>query len=113
MILRLLHALYRFIVILVTCTVVVPVTMGGVVLASFIFLPLPAALPTPRANLSSQISHVYDARGNELTLIGQPEQIEKQSSAARSLARPNATRDIVNLIEEAANVQEYRPRANS
>jgi UDP-N-acetylglucosamine--N-acetylmuramyl-(pentapeptide) pyrophosphoryl-undecaprenol N-acetylglucosamine transferase len=38
-------------------------------------------------------------------LIDQPEQIEKQSNAARSLARPKATRDIVNLIEEAANVQ--------
>jgi UDP-N-acetylglucosamine--N-acetylmuramyl-(pentapeptide) pyrophosphoryl-undecaprenol N-acetylglucosamine transferase len=45
------------------------------------------------------------------SLIDQPQQIEKQSSAARSLARPNATRDIVNLIEEAANVQGTGPRA--
>ena len=45
--------------------------------------------------------------------VDQPEQIEKQSSAARSLARPNATRDIVNLIEEAANVQGKPQRANS
>jgi UDP-N-acetylglucosamine--N-acetylmuramyl-(pentapeptide) pyrophosphoryl-undecaprenol N-acetylglucosamine transferase len=46
------------------------------------------------------------------SLIDHPEQIEKQSSAARSLARPNATRDIVNLIEEAANVPGNRQRAN-
>jgi UDP-N-acetylglucosamine--N-acetylmuramyl-(pentapeptide) pyrophosphoryl-undecaprenol N-acetylglucosamine transferase len=46
------------------------------------------------------------------SLIGQPEQIEKQSSAARSLARPHATRDIVNLIEEVANVQATGQRAN-
>jgi len=46
------------------------------------------------------------------SLVDHPEQIEKQSNAARSLARPHATRDIVNLIEEAANVQGKRERAN-
>ena len=46
------------------------------------------------------------------SLIDQPEQLEKQSHAARSLARPHATRDIVNLIEEAANVQGIGQRAN-
>jgi UDP-N-acetylglucosamine--N-acetylmuramyl-(pentapeptide) pyrophosphoryl-undecaprenol N-acetylglucosamine transferase len=46
------------------------------------------------------------------SLIDQPEQLEKQSHAARSLARPHATRDIVNLIEEAANVQGISLRAN-
>jgi len=46
------------------------------------------------------------------SLIDQPEQIEKQSHAARSLARPHATRDIVNLIEEAANVQGIGQRTN-
>ena len=38
-------------------------------------------------------------------LIDRPQEIEKLSAAARKLARPDATRDIVNLIEEAANVQ--------
>jgi len=46
------------------------------------------------------------------SLIDQPEQIEKQSHAARALARPHATRDIVNLIEEAANVQGTGQRTN-
>jgi UDP-N-acetylglucosamine--N-acetylmuramyl-(pentapeptide) pyrophosphoryl-undecaprenol N-acetylglucosamine transferase len=45
------------------------------------------------------------------SLIDQPEQIERQSTAARTLARPNATRDIVNLIEEAANVPATGQRA--
>ena len=45
------------------------------------------------------------------SLIGQPELMEKQSSAARSLARPNATRDIVNLVEEAAHLEGTGPRA--
>jgi UDP-N-acetylglucosamine--N-acetylmuramyl-(pentapeptide) pyrophosphoryl-undecaprenol N-acetylglucosamine transferase len=39
------------------------------------------------------------------SLLDQPQEIEKLSSAARSLARPHAARDIVNLLEEAA-----RPR---
>jgi len=51
---------------------------------------------------------------NEIfSLVDHPEQIEKQSTAARSLACPNATRDIVNLIEEAANVQGIGQRANA
>jgi UDP-N-acetylglucosamine--N-acetylmuramyl-(pentapeptide) pyrophosphoryl-undecaprenol N-acetylglucosamine transferase len=37
-------------------------------------------------------------------LLDQPPTIEKLSTAARGLSRPNAARDIVNLIEEAANV---------
>jgi len=45
------------------------------------------------------------------SLVDHPDQIETQSSAARSLARPNATRDIVNLIEEAANVLGIRQRS--
>jgi UDP-N-acetylglucosamine--N-acetylmuramyl-(pentapeptide) pyrophosphoryl-undecaprenol N-acetylglucosamine transferase len=34
------------------------------------------------------------------SLLDQPGEIERQSSAARSLARPNAARDIVNMIED-------------
>jgi UDP-N-acetylglucosamine--N-acetylmuramyl-(pentapeptide) pyrophosphoryl-undecaprenol N-acetylglucosamine transferase len=36
------------------------------------------------------------------SLLDQPREIEKQSCAARSLARPNAARDIVNIVEEVA-----------
>ena len=46
-------------------------------------------------------------------LLDQPQEIEKLSAAARGLARPHAARDIVNLIEEAANVQGIRQRANA
>jgi UDP-N-acetylglucosamine--N-acetylmuramyl-(pentapeptide) pyrophosphoryl-undecaprenol N-acetylglucosamine transferase len=49
---------------------------------------------------------------NEIfTLIGRPDHIETQAKAARSFARPDATREIVNLIEEAANVQATGQRA--
>jgi UDP-N-acetylglucosamine--N-acetylmuramyl-(pentapeptide) pyrophosphoryl-undecaprenol N-acetylglucosamine transferase len=44
-------------------------------------------------------------------LIDQPQEIEKLSAAAHALARPEAARDIVNLIEEAANVQRNLARA--
>src|SRR6202043_2008893 len=36
------------------------------------------------------------------SLLDQPGEIKRQSCAARSLARPNAARDIVNIIEEVA-----------
>lgn len=39
------------------------------------------------------------------SLLDQPQEIEKLSSNARALARPHATQEIVNLIEEAADVQ--------
>jgi UDP-N-acetylglucosamine--N-acetylmuramyl-(pentapeptide) pyrophosphoryl-undecaprenol N-acetylglucosamine transferase len=50
--------------------------------------------------------------GTIFSLLDQPQEIEKLSVAARGLARPHAARDIVNLIEEAANVQGNRQRAN-
>jgi UDP-N-acetylglucosamine--N-acetylmuramyl-(pentapeptide) pyrophosphoryl-undecaprenol N-acetylglucosamine transferase len=37
-------------------------------------------------------------------LLDSPEQIERMSMAARTLSCPNATRDIVNLIEQAAGI---------
>src|SRR6266446_2737698 len=51
--------------------------------------------------------------GEIFSLLDQPQEIEKLSSAARELARPHAARDIVNLIEEAANVQGNRQRASA
>ncbi len=51
--------------------------------------------------------------GEIFSLLDQPQEIEKLSSAARELARPHAARDIVNLIEEAANVQANRQRASA
>ena len=47
------------------------------------------------------------------SLLDQPQEIEKLSTAARGLARPHAARDIVNLIEEAAIVQGNRQRAGA
>ena len=51
--------------------------------------------------------------GEIFSLLDQPQEIEKLSNAARGLARPNAARDIVNLIEEVANVQGNSQRARS
>jgi len=51
--------------------------------------------------------------GEIFSLLDQPQEIEKLSTAARGLARPYAGRDIVNLIEEAAKVQGNRQRASA
>ncbi len=89
-----------------------------------IFIPFGAATDSHQLRNAQEMTRVGAGRlitENELTaerltkeifsLIDQPEQIEKQCIAARTLARPNATRDIVNLIEEAANVQGRSQRA--
>jgi penicillin-binding protein 1A len=51
---------------LVITAVVVPVVTAGTVLASFLFLPLPAALPEPRHEVDAQVSKVYDINGNQI-----------------------------------------------
>jgi UDP-N-acetylglucosamine--N-acetylmuramyl-(pentapeptide) pyrophosphoryl-undecaprenol N-acetylglucosamine transferase len=51
--------------------------------------------------------------GEIFSLLDQPREIEKIAAAAHGLARPHAARDIVNLIEEAANVQGNRQRAGA
>lgn len=89
-----------------------------------IFIPFGAATDSHQLRNAQEMTSAGAGRlitENELTaerltieifsLIDQPDLIEKQSNAARSLARPHATRDIVNLIEEAANVQGNSPRA--
>ncbi len=56
----------RGIVLFLVCTTVVPVVVAAVVLASLLFLPLPATLPEARPVESSQSSRVLDAQGNEI-----------------------------------------------
>jgi penicillin-binding protein 1A len=58
--------LLKALTLLVVTAVVVPVTTAGTVLASFLFLPLPASLPEARATVDSKVSHVYDSQGNEI-----------------------------------------------
>jgi UDP-N-acetylglucosamine--N-acetylmuramyl-(pentapeptide) pyrophosphoryl-undecaprenol N-acetylglucosamine transferase len=89
-----------------------------------IFIPFGAATDSHQLRNAQEMQRAGAGRvitENELTaervtaeifsLIDQPDQIEKQASAARALARPAATRDIVDLIEEAANVQGIAQRA--
>jgi penicillin-binding protein 1A len=52
------------------CSAAVPIAVTVVILASFLFLPLPAALPAPRAGIESRISHIYaiDRRGKPIEI---------------------------------------------
>jgi UDP-N-acetylglucosamine--N-acetylmuramyl-(pentapeptide) pyrophosphoryl-undecaprenol N-acetylglucosamine transferase len=43
--------------------------------------------------------------GEIFELLDHPEQVQRLATNARSLARPNAARDIVDLVEEVAGVQ--------
>jgi UDP-N-acetylglucosamine--N-acetylmuramyl-(pentapeptide) pyrophosphoryl-undecaprenol N-acetylglucosamine transferase len=52
-------------------------------------------IPEPELTIERLTNEIF-------SLLDQPREIEKQSTAARGLARPYAVRDIVNLIEEVA-----------
>jgi UDP-N-acetylglucosamine--N-acetylmuramyl-(pentapeptide) pyrophosphoryl-undecaprenol N-acetylglucosamine transferase len=83
-----------------------------------VFVPFGAATDSHQLRNAQEMSRAGAGRlisESELTaarltseifsLIDQPGQIQKLASAARQLARPQAAREIVDLIEAAANVQ--------
>ena len=69
-----LRFLFRTSAIFVICSAAVPITVAAVVLASFIFLPLPAKLPEAKPIEAGQVSRVYDQNGVE---IGQFREFEQ------------------------------------
>jgi penicillin-binding protein 1A len=64
---RVLHALGAFVVV----ALITPAASAGVMLAAFLFLPLPAELPERTPPSPSQISRVYDWDGNEIATFRQ------------------------------------------
>jgi penicillin-binding protein 1A len=72
---RVLRFLFRTTAVTVICSAAVPITVAVVVLASFIFLPLPAKLPDAKPEVAAgQVSRVYDQNGQE---IGQFREFEQ------------------------------------
>ena len=82
---------------LVVTAVVVPVLTAGTVLASFLFLPLPASLPEPRKGVDAQVSRVFDINGKE---IGQFRQFE--------ITDPVEPADIPEVLKKALVAAEDR-----
>ncbi len=73
-----------------TTTVLAPATALFTLLATMIFVPLPASLPKPNEGISAQISRVYDIDGN---LIGSFRRFET--------TKPVAWADIPLLLRQA------------
>ncbi|HXO61515.1 MAG TPA: undecaprenyldiphospho-muramoylpentapeptide beta-N-acetylglucosaminyltransferase [Candidatus Acidoferrales bacterium] len=82
-----------------------------------IFIPFGRATDSHQLRNAQEMARQHAGRviteaeltGERLTkeifaLLDSPEQIERMSMAARRLSWPNATRDIVNLIEQAAGI---------
>src|SRR3954467_12215229 len=59
----------RAIALLITCGATVPIATAGTVLASFLFLPLPAVLPKPKAVILSKPTHVHLLDGTEIAVF--------------------------------------------
>src|SRR5438270_12278123 len=63
------HSAIRAGLVFFASAVLVPIGTAGTVLGAFLFLPLPATLPKPKANAASSMSHVYDINGNEIAVF--------------------------------------------
>ena len=55
--------------VLILGALTVPPTVAITVIVSLVFLPLPVNLPRQNASATSSISHVYDAKGNEIAVL--------------------------------------------
>ncbi len=66
MVRRLLRYLCNSVLLLFTVCVGVPVAVAATVLGAFLFLPLPAAIPQPKAAPFSAPTEVYDRNGNPI-----------------------------------------------
>ncbi|MDQ1403683.1 MAG: penicillin-binding protein [Actinomycetota bacterium] len=64
---RTIRALLRTFALFIICSAAVPVAVSVTILATFLFVPLPATIPEPKPTVASQISHLYtvDPSGNE------------------------------------------------
>src|SRR5438445_984258 len=71
MLMTVFRRLLRAFTVFVISAVVVPVGAAGTVLASFLFLPLPATIPVPKPGIDARMSHVYDINGNEIAIFRQ------------------------------------------
>jgi penicillin-binding protein 1A len=91
-----LRFVFRTVAIAFICSAAVPLTVVVVVLASFIFLPLPANLPTPKAIEAGRVSRVYDVNGQE---IGQFREFE-QSIPVRPADIPQILKQAVISSED-------------
>ncbi len=87
----------KLIAAVVLVVVVTPVTASGVMLASYIFLPLPANLPPLTAHQAAQVSYVYDDAGNQ---IGTYKQFETSI--------PSTPADIPTVLKQAVVAAEDR-----
>jgi penicillin-binding protein 1A len=63
--------LLKTLVAMLVVAVLTPIASAGVMLAAFLFLPLPAQLPPRQPPNESQISRVYDADGNQIATFKQ------------------------------------------
>ncbi len=65
---------FRFLAAFVIVAIISPITAAGVLLATNLFLPLPAKIPEPKPLEAIQFSHVYDVNGDLIHVYQQFDQ---------------------------------------
>ena len=86
----------RYLAALAVVGLITPVTTTGVVLASFIFLPLPVTLPEARPTVESRFSRLFDIDGNEIGTF----RTFEQSVPVRPEDIPQVLKDAVIAAED-------------
>ena len=81
----------------VIVAVITPIAASGVMLATYLFLPLPANLPERTGHQTAQISRVYDSAGNQ---IGTYKQFESSI--------PSTPEDTPDVLKKAVVAAEDR-----
>src|SRR4051812_5320554 len=71
---RILRRVFRSAALLVSCSITVPIAVAVTILGSFLFLPLPAVLPQPKATVESRWTHVRTVDGDEIAIFKKVEQ---------------------------------------
>jgi penicillin-binding protein 1A len=90
------HRVFKTLATFFICAGAVPITVSVVVMASFLFLPLPAALPEPKAGVESLISHIYaiDGRGKAVE-IGIFRRFEQKIEVRREDIPPHLKQAVI------------------
>ena len=91
------RSILRAIALVCVTSVLVPLAVTVTILAAFIFLPLPAALPDPRPPEGAQTSRIYDINGD---VIGEFREFE--------VSKPVAPEDIPLVLKQAVIASEDR-----
>ena len=89
-------------VVIALCSILVPIATAGTVIASYLFLPLPANIPAPHLTPASNVTRLYDVN------------LQQQIGTVRAFETniPVQPKDIPDVLKQAVVATEDRRFVN-